>query len=125
MTWRIGDTYDTFTQYNGTMPPLGSIHYSNLPFEVSKHFPMYGTTDIGTGINNTLSVPRKMTSYMLHEAWQRMDRDLTGWTYMSSGMYLGRSYGEMDLYEKVFPKGVYYIDNRHSMFLLSDTVDRK
>ena len=125
MTWRTGDTLDTFTQNNGTIPSKGSIYYSNLPFEVRKQFPMYGTTDIGTDKNNTLFISRKMTSYMFHEAAQGMDRELTGWKYISSGMYLGPFYGEMDLYEKVFSKGVYYIDNRYSMFLLSDVVNRK
>ena len=125
MTWRTGDSSDIFSQDNGTYPTEGYIHYSNFPLEVSKRFPMYGTTDINTSNNNTVSLPRKMTSYMIRETLQGLDRELIGWRYISSGRYLGPLYGEMDLYQKVFSKGLYYIDNISSMLLFSDIVERK
>ena len=125
MTWRSGGNSDTFSQDNGTYPSEGYIYYSNLPLDISKRFPMYGTTDINTSNNNTVSLPRTMTSYMIRETLQGLDRELIGWRYISSGRYLGQLYEEMDLYQKVFSRGLYYIDNLSSMLLFSDIVDRK
>ena len=125
MSWRTGGSSDIFSQDNGTYPTEGHIHYSNLPLEVFKRFPMYGTTDINTSNNNTLSLPTTMTSYMIRETLLGLDRELIGWRYISSGRYLGQLFGEMDLYQKVFSRGLYYIDNLSSMLLFSDIVERK
>ena len=125
MTWRTGDSTDVFSQDNGTLPVDGSIHYTNLPFEVSKKFPMYGTADISTHDNNTLSLSRTMTSYMIRDATLGQVRELVGWRYISTGRYLGPLYGDMDLFHKVFSKGLYHIDNLSTMLLFSNMIDRK
>ena len=77
--------------------------------------PMYGNQDINTGDRNNVSIPSKCTVYMLRvDGWD--DVDLTGWTNVSTGYYLG-NYPSATLYEKSYDAGDYVLDNLSAMYL--------
>ena len=99
-------------------------YYTNLPFEVRRRFPMYGTTDINTGNANVLVLTRTMVSFMIrHRSWNPVS--LEGWKLISSGNYLGplNTDGNINLYQKTLSKGTYIIDNSSAMYLFSDMLD--
>ena len=124
MTLRSGDVNDPFTIANGESWNGNMHYYTNLPFDVQRRFPMYGTTDINSGDANVLVLNRKMISFLLrHRSWNNVPLD--GWKLVSSGNYLGPliTDGNIDLYQKTFSKGTYIIDNNSGMYLFSDVLD--
>ena len=124
MTIRNGEAMDSFTIFNGTPWDNGMYYYTNLPFDVQRRFPMYGTTDINTGNTNILVLSRSMISFLIrHRSWNPVPLD--GWKLISSGNYLGPliTDGNIDMYEKTFSKGTYIIDNDSAMYLFSDILD--
>ena len=124
MTLRSGDVNDPFTIANGESWNDGMHYYTNLPFEVQRRFPMYGTTDINTGDANVLVLTRKMMAYLLrHRSWNNVPLD--GWKLISTGNYLGPliTDGNIDLYQKAFSKGTYILDNNSGMYLFSDILE--
>ena len=124
MTLRSGDVDDPFTISNGASWNEGMHYYTNLPFELQRRFPMYGTTDINTGDSNVLVLTRTMVSFLLrHRSWNNVPLD--GWKLISSGNYLGPliTDGNIDLYQRTFSKGTYIIDNNSAMYLFSDILD--
>ena len=125
MTLRSGSSNDPFTQ-SGASWDNDMYYYTNLPFEVQMRFPMYGTADINTGDANILVLTRPMLSFLLrHRAWNPVPLD--GWRLISSGNYLGPliTDGNIDLYQKTFPRGTYIIDNNSAMYLFSDVMERQ
>ena len=125
MTLRSGTSNDPFTQ-SGASWDNDMYYYTNLPFEVQMRFPMYGTADINTGDTNILVLTRPMISFLLrHRAWNPVPLD--GWRLISSGNYLGPliTDGNIDLYQKTFPRGTYIIDNNSAMYLFSDVMEQQ
>ena len=123
MSLRSGDVNDPFTN-QGRPWDNGMHYYTNLPFEVQRRFPMYGTTDVNTKNSNVLVLTRTMISFLIrHRSWNHVPLD--GWKLISSGNYLGplTTDGNINLYQRTFSKGTYIIDNTAAMYLFSDMLD--
>ena len=122
MTIRSGTTDDILTS-NGEI--MGS--YNNLPFDVMRRFPMYGTAEVNTQDQNdvaTLVLSRPMISFMLRIPHQK-NKGMEGWEYVESGKYLGSSFGEIDLYQRLLSKGTHPIQTFNALYLFSDNLESK
>ena len=123
MTMRSGAKDDSITA-NGE-EKLGA--YINLPFDVKRRLPMYGTTDVNTRDlidNKTLVLSRPMNSFMLRKPHQKKN-GMDGWEYVESGKYLGSSFGEIDLHQKLLSKGTHSIQTFNALYLFSDNLESK
>ena len=122
MTIRSGTTDDILSS-NGEM--MG--YYNNLPFDVMRRFPMYGTTDVNTQHQNdvaTVVLSRPMMSFMLRSPQQKKT-GMEGWEYIESGKFLGSAFGEMDLYQKFLSGGTYSLQTFHALYLFSYDLESK
>ena len=81
---------------------------------------MYGTHDVNTGHTNVLVLPKAMIVYMIRSPrWRPVPLD--GWKLISTGNYLGKTYGDdIELFQKEFARGKYIIDNNSAMYLFAD-----
>ena len=123
MTMRSGATDDLITANDEEN--LGA--YMNLPFHVKRRLPMYGTTDVNTRDpidNKTLVLSRPMSSFMLRSPHQK-NNGMDGWEYVESGKYLGSSFGEIDLYQRLLSKGTHSIQTFNALYLFSDHLEGK
>ena len=122
MTIRSGTTDDILTS-NGEI--LGS--YNNLPFDVMRRFPMYGTTDVNGKEQNdvaTLVLSRPMISFMLQSPQQKKT-GMEGWEYIKSGKFLGSAFGEIDLYQKLLSGGTHTLETFQALYLFSYDLEGK
>ena len=119
MTLRTGKMDDIFTIRGGPWNK-GKVYYTNLPQIVTSRLPMYGTSDVNTGQSNKLYLPRPMIGYLFRvPRWSPVPLD--GWTLISTGRYLGTSYGDVNLYRRKFSKGgEFTIDNYSGMYMFSN-----
>ena len=118
----------TMTMHSGTSDDILTANggdklsaYTNLPFDIKRRFPMYGTTDINTQDQNdvkTLVLHRPTLAYMLRSP-ERKATGMEGWEYMESGKFFGSSFGYIDLYQNVMSEGTYSIQTSHAMYLFS------
>ena len=102
-------------------------YYNNLPFDVMRRFPMYGTTDVNTQDQNdvaTLVLSRPMISFMLLSPQQKKT-GMEGWEYIESGKFLGSAFGEIDLYQKFLYGGTYSLQTFHALYLFSYDLESK
>ena len=122
MTIRSGTTDDILSS-NGEM--MG--YYNNLPFDVMRRFPMYGTTDVNTQDQNdvaTLVLSRPMISFMLRSPQQKKT-GMEGWEYIESGKFLGPTFEEIDLYQKRLSGGSYTLQTFQALYLFSYDLEGK
>ena len=122
LSLRTGDPSDTLTIENGNVWANGQVFYSNLPPSLRKRLPMLGPSDINSGDDNVLVLKTTVIGYLLRNPAWSSTVSLNGWRLMGSGKYLGPSptASSVNLYEKIFTKGTYIIDNLSAMYLFSD-----
>ena len=122
MTIRSGTADDILTS-NGDI--MG--YYNNLPFDVMRRFPMYGTTDFNTQDQNdvaTLVLSRPMMSFMLRSPQQKKT-GMEGWEYIDSEKFFGSAFGEIDLYKNLLSGGTYSLQAVHALYLFSYDLEGK
>ena len=116
MSLRAERTDDFFTIYNGAIWSNNGVYYQNLPSELKEKMPLYGTQDINTGDAIWLVLPTKTVAYMFRmDHWAAVD--LTGWTEVSIGPYLGGHGNDVRMYTREFDPGSYVLDNNSAMYL--------
>ena len=123
MTMRSGTTEDVITANGGEK----STVYNNFPYDVKRSLPMYGTTDVNTQNptdNKTLILSRPMIAFMLRIPHQK-NKGMEGWEYVESGKYLGSSFGEIDLYQRLLSEGTHSIQTFNALYLFSDNLESK
>ena len=116
MTLRAERSDDFFTHGNGQMWGTNNIYLQNLPADLKEKMPLFGTNDVNTGDSNSLYLPTKTIGYMFRPiGWAAVD--MTGWTEVSMGAYLGGHGSDIRMYTKEFEPGTYTIDNYSAMYL--------
>ena len=116
MTLRVESSADFFTAHNGGTWGTNNIYLQNLPVDLKEKMPLFGTNDVNTGDSNSLYLPTKTFAFMFrHTGWQLVD--MTGWTEVSMGAYLGGHGSDIRMYTKEFEPGTYTIDNYSAMYL--------
>ena len=82
---------------------------------LEEKMPLFGTNDVNTGDSNSLYLPTKTIGYMFRPiGWAAVD--MTGWTEVSMGAYLGGHGSDIRMYTKEFEPGSYTIDNYSAMY---------
>ena len=118
MTMRSGATDDLITANDEEK--LGA--YMNLPFDVKRRLPMYGTAEVNTQNptdNKALVLSRPMISFMLRSPHEK-NTGVEGWEYVESGQYLGPSFGDIDLYQRLLSRGAHTIQTFNALYLFSN-----
>ena len=94
------------------------IYYTNFPDNLKNLFPMYGTQDMDTDMENKLELRKPMVAYMLRKNnWWSVPLD--GWEDVGTGKYLGPDSGDVIMYEKFLGIGDYIINNNSSFYLFT------
>ena len=117
MTMRSGTPEDVITTNGGEKLAA----YNNLPYDVNRRLPMYGTADVNTRNptdNKTLVLSRTMISFMLRSPRQG-NTGIEGWEYVESGQYLGSSFGDIDLYQRLLSRGTHTMQTFNALYLFS------
>ena len=118
MTMRSGTTDDVITANGGEK----STVYNNLPYDVIRRLPMYGTAEVNTQNptdNKALVLSRPMISFMLRSPHEK-NTGVEGWEYVESGQYLGPSFGDIDLYQRLLSRGAHTIQTFNALYLFSN-----
>ena len=97
------------------------MHYkeNQLPEHIKAKMPLRGNTDIYTGVDNVVRVPKLMRVYMFAF---NTSMDTSEWAQVGDkGDYLEYPGAEDEIiYQRIIPAGTYTFSNLGAMYLFSD-----